>query len=318
MPFRNKHPLLKYSLLTLVYGLLFFVLLEMLAKKTFINKYSVNQFDSDKETVVVIGDSFAAIGGSFPFVLAKHFKGKVNILNISENGFGPEHYLMNVKLAQKIEPSPQFVILSIFVGNDILNLDEDYHTNRREKIKMFLGSRFFSYHMLRWAWVNVKYTKRKKELLKESKETNILNPLLSRRSAANPDIVIDNLLVDKGIYQGKWKLFADFTKQFINFSRRHNNPLAIVIIPEHIQVSDRYQKLYIDTGYNMIPATDQLTGPQDRIKTLLTQMNVPYLDMLPILKTHDQYDLYYDNDPHLTHKGQNLLAQEILAQGWWE
>lgn len=308
MKFKN---ILSTLLASLFLVALVALLIELHAGKFFWNLYTNDGLDQ-KPKIVIIGDSFGASSFSFPQVLGKQLKNSHQVINLSESGFGPDHYLMYVRLVLK-RLKPEVCIVSFNAGNDILDIRSSLEEN---KIK--LGSSFFSYHLLRRLYAHLKYRafrpeiSRDAENIDEAEESELLNPLMKVAAAKNPDIVMRNLTVSGADVNQGWRNFKTILKELNKTSIEEKIPLVIMIIPNSMQVSDFYQKTYKAAGYKIPGKTDNLTGIQDKILDITTALDMKTIDFLPLLKQHDKNNLHFHNDPHLNKDGHKLLTEYLL------
>lgn len=93
-----------------------------------------------KPVIMVVGDSFCVSASSFPYLLKKHLSQSYDVINVSETGFGPDHYLMYVRLAPR-RLRPKLCIVAVNLGNDVLDVRGEI-----EESKIALGmSEIFHY-----------------------------------------------------------------------------------------------------------------------------------------------------------------------------
>lgn len=292
-------------------ALLFSIFLEM-GSRYYYERYYLKETDTtDKPIILIIGDSFCASEISFPFVLGKKLQGQYKVINAAEGGAGPDHYLMNMSL--NLKKKPYVCIVSFYLGNDIIDL-RDFQLNPGiEKLKLFLGKHLYSYQVARTIWAKIKYHVPEKEL-KKALEKGVRNPHLFRAGKKQPRIVIRNLTVEGEDIVGAWDTLRSLVAEMKKLAQSYKVPLYAVLIPDCVQVSDDYQRVYKNAGFEINEATDQMAKPQQLLRRILNENEIPFLDLLPEFKKVNGQGIYFIDDPHMTQEGHSIVAEVLLEK----
>lgn len=255
-----------------------------------------------KPVIMIVGDSFCVSASSFPYLLKKHLSQSYEVINISETGFGPDHYLMYVRLAPK-HLRPKLCIVAINLGNDVLDV-----RGRIEESKVILGSSLSSYHIARRIYAHIKY----RAIPRRFKDNTAVNRLLSVAARRSPDLIMKNLNIEGDDTKTGWLNFEKLIKQMGEASKENNTPLLFVAIPPAAQVSSKYHQMYETIGFRVDKESEYLTKLQDKLLEITTPLGIPTLDLLPLFKMVDSGNMYYENDPHLNAEGHEILTKCLL------
>lgn len=88
--------------------------------------------------------------------------------------------------------------------------------------------------------------------------------------------------------------------EMLQLAQANDFELQLVIFPVNVQV------------YALVDTPLDLTGPQYELVHFAEQQSLPVLDLLPVLRAHNDETLYYDQ-AHLTARGHQLAAEAIFA-----
>jgi lysophospholipase L1-like esterase len=98
-----------------------------------------------------------------------------------------------------------------------------------------------------------------------------------------------------------WSLTKENMKEIVAFCRSHEIPLAVACVPFAFQL-------------DLDPAPDH---PQEELGEFCRKHNVPYLDMLPAMRSfyvvHRDSSFIFSDTCHLSSGGHELVAEEIIA-----
>lgn len=111
-----------------------------------------------------------------------------------------------------------------------------------------------------------------------------------------------------------WEKFIVTLKLLRDYSETNHIKFFVSIIPMDVQVSKRYWD-----KYPWMPFSDEefkAQRPQKRVKSIMDELHIDYLDLLPILQTTDKElelandgrMLYFDNDPHFNWRWAKKVA----------
>ena len=260
--------------------------------------------------ILTIGDSFCVMEDSFPYLLGKKLEDRYRVVNAAESGAGPDHYLMNLSL--NVKKKPHVCIVSFYLGNDVLNLRDFHDAPRTSRIKLFMGSHFYTYHMFRNFWLTLKYRPSDREL-ENATQKGVLNPHMLKAAKQDPDVAIRNLLAEGEKIAGAWEAMGSIVAKMKNVAEENGVSLFAMLIPASIQVSDRYQAVYRKAGFRMDGETAHMTRPQELMGDILRKNQIPYLDLLQEFRKRKDRAIYFDNDPHMAPEG-HLITADILIE----
>lgn len=276
--------------------------------------------------ILVIGDSQCVTDFSFPHLLAAKLPRNVEVIKMCESGCGPDHYLQFYSMAVR-RYNPDMVVLSFYVGNDIINLLKFTEAPLKEKLKLYLGSTFETYHLARIAYSRIRYgierTIFKAKVRKEEKPqaeysgedyVSEVNVLMLQDAKRYPAIYKENLAVSSKDIKKAYDVFDSIMRSFMNKLNRNKTPLILISIPDALQVNIKYHEFFRNIGF--ITDSDMLTSnaPQQRLSDLSKKYNFDFIDALPDFRKRDSEVLYYLNDGHLNRKGHRYLADLLLER----
>ena len=99
-----------------------------------------------------------------------------------------------------------------------------------------------------------------------------------------PRIVIKNLTVDGEDIVSAWDALKSLVAQMKELAQSYDVSLYAVLIPDCVQVSNEYQSIYKNAGFEMNEITDQMAKPQQFMGIILDENQIPFLDLLPEFK----------------------------------
>jgi len=124
--------------------------------------------------------------------------------------------------------------------------------------------------------------------------------------------------VTNATMQEQWDATSRALDDYVRTSQSLHAPPYIVMIPEAVQVYPKFWKIVEKQN----PERDLVPDKPDRVlEQMCQEKKIPTLDLLPVLKQHNDQQLYFRHDPHWTPAGCKIagtatgqwLADEILA-----
>lgn len=86
---------------------------------------------------------------------------------------------------------------------------------------------------------------------------------------------------------------------------------VVLIIPAEFQIyPDTWEKYKTDDGISKELVYEENPNPQKRLKEMLSAENIPYIDLLPIMRAQKER-IYFENDGHWNAKGHEVAAEAI-------
>jgi hypothetical protein len=117
---------------------------------------------------------------------------------------------------------------------------------------------------------------------------------------------------DSPVMVEAWARTTDYFKQLVETVRGAGAKLAVIIIPDEVQVDAR-KRATVCQKFELDEKEYDLDQPQRGVKELCERENVPCVDVLPAFREQGaQGGLYLDLDTHWNAKG-HALAASLLA-----
>jgi hypothetical protein len=264
--------------------------------------------------IVAFGDSFA-VGPSVPFdenylTLLERMLLSTEVYNFGVSGTGPREYsLLLNRYARTYQPD--FVLVSIFVGNDITEM----MATPRE-----MDPRQSSLYLLLTR--GAKLVREKFRQSDSGMETEAwrmendsagagLSPQTFRETEARRLAVC--LKSPPAALEKKWLKAEAYLGRIIAECQKHGVPVGFVLIPDEFQVNaavleDALQDSHIDRQ------SIDIEAPQRRLVRFFEERGVPCLDLEPAFS--GIADAYASRDTHWNVRGNRLAAKCI--RNWLE
>lgn len=268
---------------------------------------------------LVFGDSFSAASNSYVNMLNDTFS-DIGFINAAVPGTGiQEQLIIATRRIQQVNPS--FVILQLYVGNDLLDIQKPVNLKTVSVSRNFFwfasryaySVRFVNYRLGQWM-----HTMGSDSSVQRNKNDELFNlSKFNQRERillqADPYHFEQSILLTSS-YDQRYNEFQQTLNRFTALCKQQQLPLLVLVIPASCQVNTYYhdhiqqaggafaQPYLVDTAYPFITALRNRTT--DAI----------ILNPLPAFKQHDRvgHRLYYENDLHLSDRGNALLAQFMV------
>jgi hypothetical protein len=96
----------------------------------------------------------------------------------------------------------------------------------------------------------------------------------------------------------------------VAFCHERRLPVAVVLIPPPVWVSERYHDFFHRLGYRNLGPVSEPVPVVEQLKKAFTALQVPVVDLLPVLRA--EHDVtYLVNDEHLNRRGHELVGAEL-------
>lgn len=248
---------------------------------------------------LVLGDSFAQgaqveFEDMFSTQLNRRFPDKIVInAGISGLGLGQEyHYFLD----RGYQYRPRLVILLLCSFNDFMHVSP----SRPRLIDRLLSTSAFSRFML----ADLVFTKPSD--LPLGRWTEPFYPSDSENASYN--IFFNESSVAKKRDLADFEQYIRLLKQAVE-SRAA--ALLVALIPTREQVSNRALEQVLQK-FSLQPSSLNMRRPNELLRALSHQLNVPFLDLLPAFQVADR-DVFFEQDEHLTSFGHTVVAETIGA-----
>ena len=287
-----------------------------------LNSTSLLSNSENKESILVLGDSFTANRLSY----VKHLRDSLHGYNFINSGIsGTCITQANIIVKDRIKKiSPKKIIYQIYVGNDLSDFKHPYSgdgLSNLRKVYWWLKDRIYI----------IGYINDQLPSIRQFLKNDIHNPLdylkidtfnsnyYSKRTKLNFEIepdYLENTILLKGSRKKDFEKYLKFIKSFIK-KIPENIEINIVIVPHCMQLNNKYATRMKSIGclYSNEKALQKTAYDfYNKIENLVkSHKNVNVINSLPDLRKADNIkEVYYANDPHLNPYGQKILANTII------
>ncbi len=234
---------------------------------------------------------------------------EIEVVNGGTPNYGTWHEL---RMFRRLSPEfkPDLAVLAVYVGNDLEdNLAPQQAVvrdgfmvsqNRRPGILPHSVRSWLQIHSMAYVFLWNGWNQIRPWFGQEA-----IDSVRSEKDLVSPGAIEK---VEKG-----YRVSAKLLSQFRQEADSANIPLLVLLIPAEFQVyPDRFNRIVRQQGLE--PGAFELDLPQKRWTRIISDLNLPVLDLLPLFRAHREGPyLYMSLDGHLTVEG-NRLAGESLAQ----
>ena len=285
--------------------------------------YRQAEFEPHKDAqqrILVVGDSFTFGYGvgeeeSYPRVLERELaqvrtgsrRSPIEVINAGVPAWWLDAYYLYLK-EYGLKLQPDLVLLGLFIGNDIDGPDAQNATWLRVDtagLPLQIGStttRIENGHRVRVK----RRTRWKIPILRDSHVFQLLYTTQRNiRRTLKPKLKVPSLYqrTYSAQTQASIKQVKKLIAAMVHLCEQRGVRFVVVLLPERGQVSATSQAAYEELDFER---------PQRLLAEFFTQQQIPYLDLLSILrKAEDPAALYYRYDSHFTVEGNRMAGQEI-------
>lgn len=296
--------------------------------------------------IIILGDSFTfgeVIRNKDIFsiqlerILKKNYSNKYEIINAGVPGYGTAQELLFMKKLSDNNITGDIYLLIIFTNDILDNLCLDYGNRSQNSVQpgFVLGSN--DKIELRYLPVNktsnnlenfipvrkkpkntkiIEVLKRKVESFLQTKP--VLVKVLSKlgfnvKFPRMPGLL--NGWYEENVLEAGIPLMKALIKEIKNETEIKNAKLLISIIPSPIQV---YPDVYGNILKKTFPDSKQvdnwlknMTKPQTIIREICEKLDIPFLDLYPILYKNSDKELFIPREGHLNRTGHTIVAHNL-------
>jgi hypothetical protein len=251
---------------------------------------------------------------SFPGLLQSRLPklvgGPVAIRNAGVGGWDPNQYLLHARSALERD-NYRLVLVSVYIGNDILDERVDYVPPRKHTKRAKLR---FPRKLERDEFV-VAFAKPMNDFLEVRSHLYVLARSrldnVRMRSGLHPLPFPVAFRPDKasGI---PWSLTADVCEEIRDLAKSHGAETVFVFIPSPIQVDPEEFKNFV-RGFSIDSTAVDLYQPNQRLAAEFSQRGLRVIDPLSQFQQADKAGgkLYGNVDRHFTPAGHKVLADVV-------
>lgn len=233
---------------------------------------------------------------------------KVEVYNMGIIGTGPKDYL-SLLVNEGLSYKPDLITLGLYLGNDFI---DNKITAQERKILKDNDSYVITFLQgLIKIHGNFKGHVHFKKDAKYADQEATFGDGTYLKMLREKSMIFIKKPVDASFFQ---RAFDDALSDLIKIKEiadYQKIPLVIIIIPDEMQVNQRWQKAVVN-DYHVSPDTFDFQLPNKILAKQLTKNNIAYLDLTDKFKEKGvQMFLYKPNDTHWNIAGNKLAADTI-------
>lgn len=233
---------------------------------------------------------------------------KIEVYNMGIIGTGPKDYL-SILVNESLAFKPNLIMVGFYLGNDFI--DNRITAKERKILKdnesyvvTFLQG-LMKIHSNFKGHVHFKKDAQYADQQATFGDGNYLQMLREKSM-----IFIKNPVDPTFFQQAFDDALADLIK-IKEVAEYHKIPLLVVLIPDEVQVNQRWQQAVIN-DYHVTPDTFDFQLPNKLLAKALTKNNIAYLDLTEkFIEVGQNKYLYKPNDTHWNIAGNQLAADTI-------
>jgi len=292
--------------------------------------------ESSKPTILAMGDSFTAGRDNWPIHLQYLLGSGIRVVNSGVGGSTIRQ--MRAMIDGRMRRfQPQWVICQIYTGNDLSDFHHPSEAGTISPLRRLYWLATDGGVMSPW-FVNTRLRLAADRLapihrMPPAERTRIIREMEARpfsvddyspRSrmllAASPTLISDQIGVT-GEMDAAWSDYRENLVKLIQSCASHGVALTLMVVPHCTQVSPVYGERFELLGARFPDPTllesDEYPFVLHLCETAAGYPGVDVLNVLPTLRRTEAAgeNLFFSNDPHLTHAGRQVLA-EIIMNEW--
>ena len=284
--------------------------------------------NATSRTILVMGDSFTAGDSAYPSIMREALPDH-RVINAAVGGTG-------ILEAAVIAPRrfsdyrPSVFVYQIYVGNDLLNIN--YPVNWSELSAARNLYWVVSRRLRSISWLNQRMGQVARA---RPEQPSIRDSFLARANApfdplayhsriylrAEPALLENSILVRENRTRD-YQVLLEMLRELIAYCVSPECEAYVVVIPHCSQVHERYLRNMRQVGARIEHPEQMLADDYPflaGIRDLLVEAGLDserVLDPMPGFRESERANLpvYYQNDPHLNDRGQEILAHFILER----
>ena len=274
-----------------------------------------------KKHVLLLGDSFmeavqveyeGSLAGLLESRLSAAMGEPVAVRNTAVNGWDPGQYLEQARRALARDPF-DVVLVSVFLGNDLLENPPEYYSPRR----------LITPHNLRWPrstrWPEIvdALLFPVNDVLEQHSHLFVFTRKRTRtllmRFGLTP-LLVPRELLRSWATSVMWSRTADICKKIADAAAQHGVPALILLVPADYQVDPDLTQEFIK-GFGLDPNSLDLDQPNRLLGAELAARRLDVIDVLPDMRAEHARGkrLYGRIDAHLTVQGHDAIERLIEA-----
>ncbi|PHR49666.1 MAG: hypothetical protein COA32_00625 [Fluviicola sp.] len=276
------------------------------------NSLNENQENPSNEKVLIFGDSFSADPKGWVEKL-REIDTNTNYFNASIPGVGLETFRLIAKDRLQ-EVNPTRVIVQLYVGNDLFDLDKPLNWSELSILRNLFwsfGSKFrvlnyLNYKSGQFSQPSVDSDSKLEEsftVSNYSKRTKLY--IRAQKNYPLPAVNLDGESLE---------IFNELIEALNEIKEMLNKgvKLSVLVIPHCAQVHQKYRDRFRSLGSDL----SELKVQENTWSKKLANEGFEVIDPFLTFKQNEELGkaLYFENDPHLNRQGQELLSKFVKNQ----
>lgn len=324
---------------------------SFLMNSLYINKYGLRNREISPKTnntvwrIIILGDSFAFANGvsnqdTFPTqvesILNSSLPGKYETINAGVEGYGNVQELLLMKRLAADNITGDIYVLMVFINDILDNLCLSYDNATENLVQPKYDLNANNELVLKRAPQKVINDSSNLVSVKEKRHNIILFDTLKIQLQsflqANPYLLgllnkmgfdakfprlpgLVNGWYNEGVLKRGIPLLRQSIKEIKNEAEKHHGKLYVNLIPSPLQVyPNTYGPLLEKTFPNNVLVERWLRdklAPQRFVREICEELQIPFLDLYPILYGNNKKKLYIPNEGHFTEEGHAIVAVSL-------
>jgi lysophospholipase L1-like esterase len=326
---------------------------SLIAHDIYINEYGLrdnkppdqtDRLEIGKMRIIVVGDSFTfAESVRQEDIYTTQLENYLNdesddsykVVNAGVEGYGNAQQLLLIRKLAEMNVVGDFHVLQVFTNDILDNLRLDYGTKSLMPLMPGFVINGEGQLQLKYLPQNSMQDKPGSNNVSSLKIIQVTRNLIEASLQPYPDVIrfLRNLGIDAkvpripGVVNGWYDddvverglpLMKALIREIrVEVNARHSTLLVMFIPSPFMVYPDTYRPL-LEASFVNNPGMDaflrDMDKPQRLIRQLCEELEVPFLDMYPILLRHNNETLYFPREGHLTKGGHAVVAASLAEK----
>lgn len=275
-----------------------------------------------KGEILIMGDSFSTSDNGYVELLRKRFP-EINIGNSAVPGTGviEASYMASRRFADR---KPDTFIYQIYLGNDLFDLEKPVNWG---ELGIMRNLYWWSANRMRsLTWVNYKMGQFQAPPSGDAKEyeegfsPELYNKREKNYFASDRDWLRGQAEVGSEEWSSQRERYFDYLHDLLEYPKEHKAQTLFLVIPHCSQLGrpyqDRMEKIGMKPGKEIPSSIKEHAWLRELQEIALNDPTIDLLFPIDLLRETESRGeaVFYQNDPHLNAKGQEVIATAL--EGW--